>query len=131
MRRVGMIAGLMALACVGPAASQDAKIYAALNANYEGNLQVRWGATAAEAKQRATEACRQVSQTCASDPAFTNMLDDVFIHYCCTAPGFSCASPAHELRERALEEAQSMMAARGYFACTPRGYYSARTGGKL
>jgi hypothetical protein len=131
MRRIGIVAGLIALACVGPASSQDGKIYAALNANYEGNLQVRWGATAIEAKQRATDACKQVSQTCASDPAFTNVLDDVFIYYCCTAPGLSCAAPPHESRERALEEAQSMMAARGYSACAPRAFYSARTGGRL
>jgi hypothetical protein len=129
MRAVGLIAVLMALGLVRPAWSQD-KVYAALNANNEGNLQVRWGATEAEAKERAAEACRQVSKTCSSDPASTNVLDDVFVYYCCTAPVFSCASPPHETRERAIEEAKTMMSTRGYQSCTPRAYYSARTGAK-
>ena len=116
MRPVAMVVALTALAFVAPASSQDSKVYAALNANNEGNLQVRWGATAAEAKQRAAEACREVSKTCSN--------------YCCTAPAFSCATPSHESRERAVEEARAMMSTRGYSACTPRAYYSARTGAK-
>ena len=67
MRPVAMVVALTALAFVAPASSQDSKVYAALNANNEGNLQVRWGATAAEAKQRAAEACREVSKTCSND----------------------------------------------------------------
>lgn len=130
MRPVAMVVALIALAFAAPAASQDSKVYAALNANNEGNLQVRWGATATEAKQRAAEACRDVSKTCSNDPASTNELDDVFVYYCCTAPAFSCATPSHESRERAVEEARAMMSTRGYSACTPRAYYSARTGAK-
>ena len=130
MRPVAMVVALTALAFVAPASSQDTKVYAALNANNEGNLQVRWGATAAEAKQRAAEACRDVSKTCSNDPASTNELDDVFVYYCCTAPAYSCATPSHESRERAVEEARAMMSTRGYSACTPRAYYSARTGAK-
>src|ERR1044072_3247437 len=101
MRPVAMVAALIALAFAAPAGSQDSKVYAALNANNEGNLQVRWGATAAEAKQRAAEACREVSKPSPNDPPSTNEVDVFFVYSCCAAPAVSCAPPSHESRERA------------------------------
>jgi len=92
-------------------------------------LQVRWGATEAEAKQRAVEACRQVSNTCAG-AGVTNRLDDVFVYYCCTEPRFGCATPPHATRERALQTVKKQMSSAGFSSCTVHAYYSARTGEK-
>ena len=42
--------------------------WAALDANGEGSAPVMWGATEEEARQRAVEACKKVSKTCADQP---------------------------------------------------------------
>ena len=86
-------------------------------------------ATEAEAKQRAVEACRQVSNTCAG-AGVTNRLDDVFVYYCCTEPRFGCATLPHATRERALQTVKKQMSSAGFSSCTVHAYYSARTGEK-
>jgi hypothetical protein len=128
MRIAVIVATICAFALCGPAVAQSAGDFAAAAANNEGNLQVRWGKTAQEAKAKAAEACAKVSKTCASDPASTNILDDYFAWICCYRPHFSCASPSHETRDKATEEAMNMMSGRGYSDCSVRSFFSARTG---
>ncbi|KAB2916291.1 MAG: hypothetical protein F9K29_11820 [Hyphomicrobiaceae bacterium] len=128
MRRALLLFAALIACFAGPARSQQSGDFAAVAANNEGNLQVRWGRTEAEAKQRAAEACRSVSRTCSSDPAHTNQLDDVFAFMCCNKPHFSCGSPPHESRGMATREARQLMTSRGYSDCTVRAFFSARTG---
>jgi hypothetical protein len=105
----------------------DSKVYAALNANNEAACRCAGGDRSQPSSARGPAGRVEPA---VNDPASTNELDDVFVYYCCTAPAFSCATPSHESRERAVEEARAMMSGRGYSACTPRAYYSARTGAK-
>ena len=46
-----------------------------------------WGATEEEARQRAVEACKRLSKTCANGPASTNDMKEVFAVMCCSSRG--------------------------------------------
>ncbi len=128
MRAIAFLAVCLVVAACGPAAAQNPGEYAAVAANSEGNLQVRWGKTAQEAKRLAVEACAKTSRTCANDPASTNLLDNTFAYVCCYRPNFSCAAPSNATREKAADTALAMMSRGGYSDCTVRAYVSARTG---
>jgi hypothetical protein len=127
MRGIVTIAACLVVAACSPVAAQSAGDYAAVAANNEGNLQVRWGKTVQAAKRSASEACTKVSKSCASDPASTNLLDNYFAYVCCYRPHFSCASPS-DTRDKAADRALNMMSKGGYSDCTVRSYFSARTG---
>ena len=129
VRILGVIAAF-AVTFLVSADAQEGSGFAAVAANNEGNLLVRWGKTEAEAKERAMRACANSSRTCA-DPASTAELDDVFVYYCCTSPRFSCAVPSHETREKAIEVGQGLMKQKGYSNCNARAFYSARNGKRL
>lgn len=128
MRRIAFATCCLAVSLVGGASAQDGGNIAALAANNEGNLQMQWGWSVAEAKQRASEACWRVSRTCANDPAHTIHLDDVFAYICCSTPRFACGNSPHESRQQALNEVIGMMSRNGFSNCSVRGYLSARTG---
>jgi len=130
MKALGMIAALVVAFAISASAQEDMK-FAAVAANNEGNLLVRWGKTEAEAIERASRACANSSNSCAKEPATTPELDDVFAYYCCTSPKLSCMVPSHETREKAVEVAQRLMKEKGYSSCRARAYYSARTGKRL
>ena len=129
-RALGMIVALAVTVAVSASAQEDMK-FAAVAANNEGNLLVRWGKTEAEAIERASRACANSSNTCAKQPATTPELDDVFAYYCCTSPNLSCMAPSHETREKAVEVAERIMKQKGFSGCRTRAYYSARTGKRL
>jgi predicted RNase H-like HicB family nuclease len=104
--------------------------WAAIDPNSEGSSPVAWGATEEEARQRAVEACKRVSKTCASGPASTNDMKEVFAVMCCTQPRPGCAASAAASRRDALKNVQEMFADAGYKDCSARHYMSAATGKK-
>jgi len=104
--------------------------WAALDANGEGTAPVRWGATEEEARQRAVEACKKVSKTCADGPASTHDLNEVFAIVCCTEPRRGCAVSAAANRREAAKNVQAMFADAGYKDCSVQHYMSAATGNR-
>ena len=68
--------------------------WAAVDPNSESSSPVVWGASEDEARQRAVEACKRVSKTCANGPASTQDLKEVFAVMCCTQPRVGCAASA-------------------------------------
>ena len=104
--------------------------WAALDANGEGTAPVMWGATEEEARQRAVEACKKVSKTCADGPASTHDLNEVFAIVCCTEPRRGCAVSAAANRREATKNVQAMFADAGYKDCSVQHYMSAATGNR-
>ena len=102
--------------------------WAALDPNHESSSPVVWGATEDEARQRAVEACKRVSKTCASGHASTQDLKEVFAIMCCKQPRLGCAASAAANRREALKNVQEMFADAGYKDCSVQHYMSAATG---
>ena len=87
-----------------------------------------WGATEEEARQRAVEACKKTSKTCANGPASTRDLNEVFAIVCCTQPRRGCAVSAAANRREAAKNVEAMFADAGYKDCSVQHYMSAATG---
>jgi len=104
--------------------------WAAMDPNSESSSPVVWGASEDDARQRAVEACKRVSKTCANGPASTNDMKEVFAVMCCTQPRIGCAASAAANRREALKNVQEMFADAGYKDCSARHYMSAATGKK-
>jgi hypothetical protein len=122
---------LLVLAAAMSAWSQPAPAqqrWAAVDPNSEGSSPVVWGATEDDARQRAVEACKRVSKTCANGPASTGDMKEVFAVMCCTQPRVGCAASAAANRRDALKNVQEMFADAGYKDCSARHYMSAATG---
>jgi hypothetical protein len=68
---------------VQPAPAQER--WAAIDPNSETSSPVVWGATEEEARERAIEACKRVSKTCANGPASTRDMRETFAVMCCTS----------------------------------------------
>jgi hypothetical protein len=114
-----------------PVASAQQKRWAAVTPNNEASSSVVWGDTEAQVRQRAIDACKRISKTCASEPALTQEMDDVFAVMCCTKPRQGCASSVARNRQSALHAVEKVFADAGYSNCTLRHYISAGTGKKL
>jgi hypothetical protein len=110
-----------------PLAAQQQR-WAAIDPNHESSSPVAWGPTEDEARQRAVEACKRVSKTCANGPASTNDMKEVFAVMCCTQPRVGCAASAAANRREALKNLHEMFADAGYKDCAVRHYTSAGTG---
>jgi hypothetical protein len=113
-----------------PAGAQQSKRWAAIDPNSEVSSPVVWGATENEARQRAIEACKRLSKTCANGPAVTDDLKEVFAIVCCEQPRTGCAASAGANRRDAAKTAQQMFADAGYGNCSVRHYIQAGTGKK-
>ena len=124
-----MLVALVSTLPLHQAATQQ-QPWAAVDPNSEGTSPVVWGATEEEARQRAVEACKRVSKTCANGPASTDELGDVFAVVCCTQPRAGCAVSAGSNRRQALKIAQGMFSEAGYKECSLRHYMSAASGKK-
>jgi hypothetical protein len=131
------VRGLAALAFVllalsGPDAwpQSSQKRWAAIDPNREGSSSVVWAPTENEARQRAVEACKRVSKTCAGEPASTNTQDDLFAVMCCTRPSQACAVAVAASRQDAMKGVQKTFADAGFSNCSLRHYLSAATGRK-
>ncbi len=125
------VLGLLATAALLGAAAQPAAAqqrWAAIDPNSEASSPVAWGATEEEARQRAMEACKRVSKTCANGPASTNDMREVFALMCCEQPKLGCVAGAAAGRREAMRSAQRMLADAGYSNCSVRHYLSAGTG---
>ncbi|MGE0850715.1 MAG: hypothetical protein AB7O44_13990 [Hyphomicrobiaceae bacterium] len=111
-----------------PAPAQER--WAAIDPNSETSSPVVWGATEEEARERAVEACKRVSKTCANGPASTRDMREVFAVMCCTQPQTGCAAAAAVSKRDALKNLREMFADAGYKDCAVRHYMSAASGKK-
>ena len=121
--------GPTGVAIMGSASAQQPR-WAAVDPNREMSGPVAWGSTETQAKERAVEACEKVSKTCASGPATTNDMDDVFAVMCCTRPKLACAVAAAESRDDASATVRKNLTEAGYSSCQLRHYMSAGSGKK-
>ena len=109
----------------------EEKRWAAIDPNNETSSPVMWAASENKARQDAVDACRRTaSKTCASGPASTNEMQDVFAVMCCTKPRRGCAVGVAGARQEALRSVEKTFADAGYSNCTLRHYLSAATGKK-
>ena len=81
-----------------PASAQER--WAAIVPNNEVSSSVVWAATKDQARHLAIDACRKVSQTCASGPTDTKEMKDMFAVMFCTRPTVSCAVAVEIVRTR-------------------------------
>jgi hypothetical protein len=110
--------------------TQTKKRWAAIDPNSEISSPVVWGATEEEARERAMEACKRISKTCANGPATTDDLREVFALVCCSKPKLGCAAAAAANKREASRNAQQMFTDAGYSECSVRHYMHAGTGRK-
>jgi hypothetical protein len=115
-----------ATAALDAAAAQ--RRWAAIDPNSETSSSVAWGATEDEARQRAIDACKRISKTCANGPAVTDDMNEVFALVCCEKPKSGCAASAAASKREASGNAQKMFAEAGYKDCSVRHYLRAGTG---
>jgi hypothetical protein len=102
--------------------------WAAIDPNNETSSPVVWGATEDEARQKAVDACRRLSKTCANGPASTADMREVFVVMCCAQPKLGCAVAAADTRRGAQKKVQEMFADAGYKECSVKHTMSAATG---
>lgn len=129
--RLWLLVLLLSGACLSAAAQPkhaQQQRWAAIDPNSETNSPVVWGATEEEARQRAVDACKRVSKTCANGPASTDDMREVFAVMCCAQPKLGCVAAAAAGRREAMRSAQHMLADAGYSDCSVRHYLSAGTG---
>jgi hypothetical protein len=119
---------LAAVMSAGSRPAQAQQRWAAIDPNSESSSPVVWGASEDEARQRAVEACKRVSKTCANGPASTQDMKEVFAVMCCKQPRMGCAASAAANRREALKNVQEMFADAGYKDCSAQHYMSAATG---
>jgi len=138
VRRHLTIAAVLMLAAVAgtlasrPLAQEKAqeKRWAAIDPNSEASSPVAWGETEEQARQRAVEACKRASKTCANGPASTDNMNDVFAIMCCTQPKHGCAVGVEANRQKAPDAVKKTFGDAGYTNCALRHYMSAGTGQK-
>jgi hypothetical protein len=121
---------LLALSGFGAWPQSSQKRWAAIDPNREGSSAVVWAPTENEARQRAVEACKHLSKTCAGRPASTDTEDDVFAVMCCTRPSQACAVAVAGSRQDAIKGVQKTFSDAGFSNCSLRHYLSAATGRK-
>lgn len=104
--------------------------WAAIAPNLENSSTVVWATSKDQAKKLAVLACKQVSSTCAEQPASTNGMDHIFAVMCCTEPKSGCAAAVGGTREVALKEVKRLFSDGGYSQCSLKSYFKAGTGEK-
>jgi hypothetical protein len=129
-RLAGLALLLIALSSFDVWSQPGQQRWAAIDPNREASSAVAWGSTEAEARQRASEACKRVSKTCAGVPASTDTPDDVFAVMCCTRPSQGCAIAVAGSRQDALKSVQKTFSDAGFSNCSLRHYLSAASGRK-
>jgi hypothetical protein len=121
------LAFFLTAATIAPGTAQQ-KRWAALDPNNETSSPVAWGANEEEARRKAIEACKRVSETCANGPAVTDDMREVFALVCCAKPKAGCAASAAANKRDAQRNAQKMFADAGYSECAVRHYLHAGSG---
>jgi len=104
--------------------------WAAIAPNLENSSTVVWATSKDQAKKLAVVACKQVSSTCAENPASTNGMDHTFAVMCCTDPKTGCAAAVGATRQIALKEVKRLFSEGGYSQCSLKSYFKAGTGEK-
>lgn len=104
--------------------------WAAIAPNLENSATVVWATTKDQAKKLAVLACKEVSSTCAEQPASTNGMDHVFAVMCCSDPKSGCAAAVGTTRQDALKEVKRLFSEAGYSQCSLKSYFKAGTGEK-
>jgi hypothetical protein len=132
LRRKSWLAFCIGVAIVSLAAQAIGQQprWAALDPNSESSSPVAWGATEAEARERAVEACKKVSKTCANGPASTDNMREVFAVTCCTQPRVGCGVSAAPTSREAMRIVQKMLTDSGYSNCSVKHFMSAGSGKK-
>lgn len=128
---LALVVACAALTASFATAPAQERRWAALLPNNEASSPVVWGATEAQARERAAAACRNVSRSCSTRASATPDIDDVFAVMCCTNPRLGCAVAVEATRATALESVKEIFDDAGFSNCTVRAYYSARTGARL
>jgi hypothetical protein len=131
--RPSWLAGWAVVAVVcgfGVQAIAQQQRWAALDPNSESSSPVAWGATEAEARERAVDACKRVSKTCANGPASTDNMREVFAVTCCTQPRVGCGVSAAATTREAMRTVQKMLSDGGYSSCSLKHFMSAGSGKK-
>jgi hypothetical protein len=123
---VAMALGLPIL--TGSAFAQDR--WAAIVPNHENSSTVVWATSQDQAKRLALDACKHVSDTCASRPASTNGMNNYFAIMCCTRPNKGCAVGVASSKSKALKEVKSTFSDAGFSNCSLKSYIKAGTGEK-
>jgi len=113
-----------------PGAAGAQERWAAIAPNLENSATVVWATSKDQAKKLAVLACKQVSSTCAEQPASTNAMDHVFAVMCCSDPKTACAAAVGDSRQVALKEVKRMFSDEGYAQCSLKSYFKAGTGEK-
>jgi hypothetical protein len=129
-RLAGLALLLFALSGLHAWSQPSRQRWAAIDPNREGSSPVVWGPTEAEARERAVEACKKTSKTCANGPASTDTPDDVFALMCCSRPSQGCAISVGANRQDAMKSVQKTFSEAGFSNCSLRHYLSAATGRK-
>jgi hypothetical protein len=111
-----------------PASAQER--WAAIDPNNEASASVVWATTKDQARHLAIDACRKVSQTCASGPTDTKEMNDMFAVMCCTQPTVSCAVAVANSKDEALAAVKMRFSDAGYTQCTLKNYFKAGNGEK-
>ncbi|CAN1723295.1 conserved exported protein of unknown function [Hyphomicrobium sp. 1Nfss2.1] len=124
---LGLGLALVAMSSISASAQER---WAAIAPNLENSSTVVWATTKDQAKKLAVLACKQVSSTCAEQPASTNGLDHVFAVMCCTDPKTGCAAAVGSSRQQALKEVKRLFSEGGYSQCSLKSYFKAGTGEK-
>ena len=123
---VAMALGLPALS--GTALAQER--WAAIVPNHESSSTVVWATSKDQARRLAINACKSVSDTCASRPASTNGMNNYFAIMCCTKPKKGCAAGVASSKRGALNEVKSTFFDAGFSNCSLKNYIKAGTGEK-
>ena len=128
LRAVAIALGLPLLS--GTALAQDQERWAAIAPNHENSSTIVWATSKDQAKQLAIDACRRISDTCASRAASTNGMKNYFAIMCCTKPKKGCAAGIASSKRGALNEVKSTFLDAGFSNCSLKSYIKAGTGGK-
>jgi len=107
-----------------------AERWAAIVPNQENSSTVVWATSKDQAKRLAIDACKHVSDTCASRAASTNGMNNYFAIMCCTKPRRGCAAGVASSKRKALKEVKSTFSDAGYTNCSLKNYIKAGTGEK-
>ena len=109
-----------------PAVAQQQR-WAAIDPNSEGSSPVVWGATEDEARQRAVEACKRLSKTCANGPAVHRRHEGGVRRHVLRAAARRAAPPRpRPIGAMPPRTSQEMFADAGYTNCSVRHYMSGR-----
>ncbi|MCU0733492.1 MAG: hypothetical protein MUE84_18170 [Hyphomonas sp.] len=91
--------------------------YAATVPSSEGPGAVVWAPTVEVARDKAIEACKAKSKTCAPKPSITDKMANLFAYMCCRSPKTACATAADSGFDEAEARVRKIFADAKYSNC--------------